>query len=151
MAMSLLMKYTSRYLVTVAVEVERAGVRGMETLAEPVGEMSPIFMPTGTQRPVVQVTRSAVPEIANDVEGKNFAEGLVIVKVVGISTVLVIVITFVALEVKESGRDRLSVFAGTVKVLGVVEADVPIVIVWAAVDFVLKVRRPVKSVLVVKP
>jgi len=150
MAMSLFMKYTSKYLVTVAVELDRAGVLGIEMEAVPVGEMFPIFLPTGTHKFVVQVTRSAVPAIVNPVAGKKAAGGLVIVKLAGIRVVLVIVIVLVGEEVRERGMEMERALAGMEIVLEVLE-EVSTVIVWAAVDLVVKVRRPVKRVLVVRP
>jgi len=134
----------------VAVDEEMAGVRGMETEADPVGEMLPILEPTGRHRPVVQVSREAVPEIEKDVAGKKAGEGLVMLRAVGIKVVLCIVITLVGLEDSDSGIEKVSVFAGMVKVLDA-PAEVVMVIVCDVVDLALKVRRPVNRVLVVMP
>jgi len=96
------------------------------------------------------VTKSAVPEMVNLVEGKKDAGGLVRVRLVGIKVVLVIVIVLVGLEDRDRGIERLIVFAGMVTVLEVL-AEVVMVIVRAVVDLAVNARRPEKSVLVVRP
>jgi len=149
-AISLLIKYTDKNFVTVVVEDEGAGVRGIEMEAEPVGDMLPILEPTGAQRPVVHATKSDVPIREKEVEGKKVGEGAVTVRVVGVRVALVMAKVLVAEERRVRGTERVSEFAGTMKVLDV-EALVVIVMVCAVVDFATKVRTPVKSVLVVIP
>lgn len=149
-AISLLIKYTDKNFVTVVVEDEGAGVRGIEMEAEPVGEMLPTLDPTGTQRPVVQVTKSEVPLRVKEVEGKKVGEGAVMLRVVGVKVALVMDRVLVAEDNRVRGTDSVSEFAGTVKVFDV-EVLVVIVTVCAVVDLAVKVRTPVKSVLVVMP
>jgi len=128
--------------VTVDVDEDNAGVRGMEIEAEPVGDILLIFWPTGRQRLDLQVTSSAVPETVNFVAGKKVARGLFMSMVVGVRLGLDIVTVFVGLEDREREMETVRLFLGTMKVAAGL-AEVVMVIVSDVSDVLANVRRPV--------